>query len=462
MKKFYFTLIWLFLISLAGQTQNVSYSVHTVDDNFNGPAGLYMADLNSDNRLDIISAGTDANTIAWWQNMAGDPISWVKQIIDDDFGTAIYTSAGDLDGDGLTDVLGAAFGDHELAWWRNEGGDDIVWTKYLINSSFTQAHEIMPFDVDRDGDMDVLGVSAGLGKISWFENDGNFPIGWTEHIVVTGFSGARSVDAKDIDGDGDIDLAGAALVDNEIAWFQNDGTNQFTQITINSTFTYAHKVQIVDMDKDGNEDILGTAYGNGISWWRNEGNDPITWTKNYVSSYNTAVIGWAMDADNDDDMDIVCSAEDAARLSIWENDGETPVNWAFSLIDNLSGAWPMYYGDIDNDGDIDLVCGGNSADEIRWYENELDLSVGIKGHGTNEIQIKIFPNPAGENLAIKFPENTHFPIMIDFSDSSGRVLKTSKVNSNNKKVNISDLPIGFYIIQTIIHDEVSTIKFIKE
>lgn len=375
MKKTYFTFIWFFAISIVSQAQIINFQDHTVEDNFNGPAGLYMADLNNDNRLDIVSAGTDANSIAWWKNTAGDPITWTKQIIDDNFGTAIYTSTGDLDGDGLTDVLGAAFGDHELAWWRNEGGDNITWTKYLIKSSFTQAHEIMAFDVDLDGDMDVLGVSAGLGKISWFENDGNFPIVWTEHTITTGFSGARSVDAKDIDGDGDIDLAGAALLDHEIAWFRNDGGDpiQFTKMTINSTFTYAHKVQIVDIDKDGNEDILGTAFSDGVSWWRNEGNDPVTWTKNFVSNYGSAVIGWAMDADNDNDMDIVCSAQTASgKLGIWYNNNEFPIDWSYELIENnLAESWPLYYGDIDNDGDIDLVCGGNSADEIRWYENDL-------------------------------------------------------------------------------------------
>ncbi|RLD61821.1 MAG: hypothetical protein DRJ05_01750 [Bacteroidetes bacterium] len=332
--------------------QDISFEPHTVDDNFAGPGGIYVSDINNDNRADILCAGLDANSIAWWQNTGGETLTWSKQIIDNDFGGAIFVSAGDVDGDGFTDALGAAYIDHELAWWRNDGNDIIQWTKYTIKGSFTQAHEIMLIDLDMDEDMDVLGVSAGLNTISWFENDGNFPVGWTEHVIVTDFGGARSVDAKDIDGDGDIDLVGAALLDHEIAWWRNDGGNpiQFTKITINTTFTYAHKVQIVDMDNDEKEDILGTAYNAGVSWWKNDGVDTVIWDKQFVSNFNAAVIGLAIDADLDNDRDIVCSAQTAnGKIGIWLNNNEFPIDWDFSYIENnLAESWPLYYGDLDN------------------------------------------------------------------------------------------------------------------
>ncbi|NOR86310.1 MAG: hypothetical protein GQ527_01745, partial [Bacteroidales bacterium] len=221
MKNIYTTLFLIIVFGLLSQAQNISFQAHTVDNNFGGPAGIYLADLNNDNKLDIVCAGTTDNSIAWWQNEGGEAISWTKKIIADDFLAAIYVSAGDVDGDGLIDILGAAFDGNELAWWRNLGDDE--WIKYTIKENYTEAHEIMTYDIDQDSDMDIIGVSAGLNTISWFENDGNSPISWTEHIVASDFAGARSVDAKDIDGDGDIDLAGAALLDHEIAWWRNDG-----------------------------------------------------------------------------------------------------------------------------------------------------------------------------------------------------------------------------------------------
>ena len=370
MKNMYTTIAFICLFSFLGNSQNISFQDYTVDNNFGGPAGIRLSDLNNDNKLDIICAGITANSIAWWQNTGGDPIVWTKHIVDENFTQAIYVNAGDIDNDGLTDILGAAFSGNELAWWRNLGNNQ--WEKYTIIENFTKAHEIMPSDLDQDGDLDVLGVSADLHTISWFENDGNFPITWVEHIIVNDFAGARSVDAKDIDGDGDIDLAGAALSDHEISWWRNDGGNPlvFTKMVITTSFTGAHKVHIVDMDDDGLQDILGTAYGNGISWWKNDGNNPISWTQNFVSNYNTAVISWAIDIDNDMDKDIVGSADGISKLSVWENLGTTS-EWDDSVIDNLGGAWPLHYGDIDNDGDIDLVCGGSSANDIKWYKNEL-------------------------------------------------------------------------------------------
>lgn len=369
MKNIYISSILIIYMSMSLIAQN--FNGNLVADNFAGPAGIYTIDLDNDNRLDILCAGAEANTIAWWKNNGGSPITWTQQIIDDNFGTAIYVSAGDIDGDGSPDVLGAAYGDHQLAWWKME--NDNTWTKYIIKENFTDAHEIMSYDMDLDGDMDVIGVSAGLHTITWYENDGNSPVNWTEHLVVDDFSGARSVDAKDMDGDGDIDLAGAALLDNEVAWWRNDGGNpiEFTKITVNTTFTYSHKVQIIDVDMDGHQDILGTGYNSGISWWKNGGGDPVTWTKKFVSSFNSAVIAWAFDADNDGDQDIVGSAQGTSHIAKWENEGDNSLSWDYNLIDNLAGVWPLHYGDIDNDGDIDLVAGGNDANEIRWYENDF-------------------------------------------------------------------------------------------
>ena len=42
-------------------------------------------------------------------------------------------------------------------------------------------------------------------------------------MISTNADGARSVYAIDVDGDGDVDVLSASLLDNKIAWYENDG-----------------------------------------------------------------------------------------------------------------------------------------------------------------------------------------------------------------------------------------------
>ena len=54
-----------------------------------------------------------------------------------------------------------------------------------------------------DGNMDVLSASISDDKISWYENDGSES--FTEHVISTSANGAMSIYATDVDGDGDTD-----------------------------------------------------------------------------------------------------------------------------------------------------------------------------------------------------------------------------------------------------------------
>jgi uncharacterized protein (TIGR02145 family) len=372
---FFLTIILSFTILFkTSVAQDVSFIAHIVDSDFDGPAGIFVADINNDGNKDIICSALDAGTIAWWENQPGNSITWQKHIVDDNFPDAIYCSAYDVDGDNLTDVLGAAYNSNVIAWWHNDGGNPIQWTKQVIETGYNGAHEIMAYDIDMDNDLDILGVSAEGNTIAWFENDGNYPVQWTKHIVDNNFIGARSVDAGDLDNDGDIDLAGAALLSNEITWWRNEGGSpiEWTEFTISSNYTYSHKVHIVDIDLDGDPDILGMAYTSGLKWWRNDGGDPITWEQQNISGFGTGVIAYAVDINQDNDFDIISSYQGSGNIFLFNNEGNNTLNWDYQLIDNtLDGAWPLSYGDFDNDGDIDIVCGGRDENEIRWYENDL-------------------------------------------------------------------------------------------
>jgi len=51
---------------------------------------------------------------------------------------------------------------------------------------------------------------------------------FTEHAISTSADGAASVYAADVDGDGDMDVVSGSILDDKIAWYENDGSEIFT------------------------------------------------------------------------------------------------------------------------------------------------------------------------------------------------------------------------------------------
>ena len=115
-----------------------------------------------------------------------------------------------------------------------------------------------PFaDIDGDGDLDLMSASVGDDKIAWYENDGSQ--NFTEHEVSTSADGAITVFAVDVDGDGDIDILSASYFDNKIAWYENDGASSpgFTKrIICGTNMVGAHGLVTGDIDGDSDIDII--------------------------------------------------------------------------------------------------------------------------------------------------------------------------------------------------------------
>ena len=83
--------------------------------------------------------------------------------------------------------------DYSDGFWVSLGTSgargDPSWTKRNIDTSFDGATAVYAIDVDGDGDIDVLGAADTANDITWWENDGSPSNGgWTEHTVDGSFN----------------------------------------------------------------------------------------------------------------------------------------------------------------------------------------------------------------------------------------------------------------------------------
>ena len=403
---------------------------HTVTTDFIGAYSVCASDIDGDSDVDVVGAAFSSDRISWWENVDGYGLEWNETTVDSsfDYPTSVFSS--DIDNDGDADVLGAAFSDDEISWWENVSGSGTIWEKHEVDISFGGAHSVFAADVNGDDNMDVLGAAFNANTISWWENSGGLGPIWTEHTVDVEFGGASSVYAADIDGDGDMDVLGAADYDEKIAWWENkDGSGLiWTEHTVDTAASGARSVCAADIDGDGDLDILcATSWSFTLSWWENVWGDGSAWDKHQIDNlYIGAFAVSAADINDDGSVDVLGVSDYSDNITWWENVNETGTIWYKRSIDSdFDGALSVCAADIDSDGALDVLGAASGADAISWWSVIGNVEAGsltssILNAGFVDEWETFFYNseePTGTSVGFQFRSSKDYTDMGDWSDT---------------------------------------------
>lgn len=343
-------------------------TMHTVFHEYMQYAALYSQDINGDGHMDLLGVNINESHVIWWENVDGSGSVWTEHTIDSNYnsGTTIFSQ--DMDGDGDMDVLAGSFSLDGIVWWENEDGSGTSWTKHTVDTDFGNSYSVFAQDIDGDGHMDVIGTSYSNDAVAWWENDDGAGTSWTEHSVDDSFNNPRSVFVVDINGDGTMDILGAASQDDAITWWENEngsGTS-WTERTIDDDFDDPRSVYAEDMDGDGDMDVLGASYGEDLLlWWENADGAGLYWFDHNIKiDFGGANCVSAGDINNDGYMDAIGGGAGMWNITWWENDGGT--GWNEYILDGIS--YPIWVGseDINGDGYLDIV--GGCEYKAGWYD----------------------------------------------------------------------------------------------
>ncbi|MCB1095116.1 MAG: VCBS repeat-containing protein [Verrucomicrobiae bacterium] len=208
---------------------------------FNGPRVGHWYDIDGDGDEDLLSPPmariNNAGVFEDVTFLASDPHYSQFDI-------------GDINGDGSPDIAGIRTGDDNIvtvSWIPLEGGL-MAGSERIISAAFRQIHEFWILDIDIDGDFDLVASIGSGGSLMWFCNKGSGE--FTDALAVDATLGGKTINVRDVDGDGRFDLVNLPLR----KWLRASGANAWVDELILPELADS---SLVDIDGDGDLDLLG-------------------------------------------------------------------------------------------------------------------------------------------------------------------------------------------------------------
>jgi hypothetical protein len=214
------------------------------------PGRMVTLDLDADTPAELAVVDIVAGEIVILDRGPGDVLGEAGRLPVGDFPS--FLGAGDIDGDGLTDLLALHADLSRVQLFFGSGGlsfSDPVTLTYDIAT--VRAALI---DLNGDGLLDIVGVD-GASRVWWCVNQEGRSFGPGQRLNAG--TGAVLLATGDLDGDGDSDVVVGCRVDRSLVAFENPGTGVLTRRT-GSTMLASEPfgVTIADLDQDGRGDVV--------------------------------------------------------------------------------------------------------------------------------------------------------------------------------------------------------------
>ncbi|CAF0742600.1 unnamed protein product [Adineta steineri] len=271
------------------------------------PYSVAVADLNNDGLLDIVVPNSGINKIGVFLRQANNTFADQMTFSTGDYSMPHSLAIADINNDQRQDIIVANFGTNNVGVFLGRP-NGTFGSQTTFSTGSSRPRWVIIADFNNDTQPDIAVVNHGSNNIGILLGDGkgNFA---NQITFSTGFDSIPySIAIADLNNDGKLDIAVANYGTNNVGVLLNYGNGTFaTQVTFKTGInSHPSSIAINDLNTDNHMDIVVVCSGtNNIAILLGLGNGTFTITKKYSTGNNSSprsiVIG---DFDNDNILDI--------------------------------------------------------------------------------------------------------------------------------------------------------------
>ncbi|MCB9264117.1 MAG: VCBS repeat-containing protein [Lewinellaceae bacterium] len=206
----------------AGTSGGLSFTEHSISPAFGFTYNIIASDLDDDGDLDVVASSyAMPGEVAWWENDGSQNYASNYHFIDN-YNYSIALQVADVNNDGLKDIISvASFSSNQIVWWENGGGSTPFSSGWnTISSSTPGLKGFVAGKVNADGYIDLVTFGGSNNNITLWKSNGAPSPGFYPETITVNFTGPASVSLVDLDKDGDLDIVGTAFYASKLAWWK--------------------------------------------------------------------------------------------------------------------------------------------------------------------------------------------------------------------------------------------------
>jgi len=229
------------------------------------PASVAVVDVNSDNKPDIVVSNYGSNNVGVFLN-AGSGTFLAQTTYSTGAGSSPRAVAvADVNSDNKPDIVVAGYNSNNVDVFLNAGNGTFLTQTTYSTGAGSNPRGVAVVDVNSDNKPDIVVADYTSNNVGVFLNAGSGTfLAQTTYSTGAG-SNPYPVAVVDVNSDNKPDIVVATYTSNNIGVFLNAGSGTFLAQTTYSTGAGSNplSVAVVDVNGDNKPDIVVADYGSG-------------------------------------------------------------------------------------------------------------------------------------------------------------------------------------------------------